>query len=232
MFQIKTKNTKSLKPSNWLRIGDLSNFEGPILTLFQDLESNHLFLYDWVDRDKTHNRWMIYTVAPEKLLRFLNKEISHFDLFQQRPTEAVYVADMDNRGMNFSQYPILELKEVPEEYVPSTENYFEEGDCVGEERIRLVVLREINVQQNKALFRGQGGALKASMDPENESAEYAFFVVSEHTRGKLSTYMLAVNDRKYLKSHNSIGKSDLSYSTRNTNKSKAINSKVYANPID
>ena len=138
MFQIKTKNTKSLKPSNWLRIGDLSNFEGPILTLFQDLESNHLFLYDWVDRDKTHNRWMIYTVYADKLNQFLNKEISHFDLFQERPTEAIYVSDMDNRGMNFSQYPILELVEVPEEYVPSKENYFEEGDCVwGEERPAL-----------------------------------------------------------------------------------------------
>lgn len=105
MLPIKTKHTNLLKPSNWLRIGDLSNFEGPLLTLFQDLETNHLFLYDWADRDKTHNRWIIYTVFAEKLNQFLNKEISHFDLFQERPTQEVYVSDIDNRGMNFSQPP-------------------------------------------------------------------------------------------------------------------------------
>lgn len=49
----------------------------------------------------------------------------------ERPTEAVYVTDMDNRGMSFSQYPFMELMEVPEEYVPGKENFFDEGIVFG-----------------------------------------------------------------------------------------------------
>lgn len=226
MFQIKTKNTNSLKPSNWLRIGDLSNFEGPLLTLFQDLESNNLFLYDWVDRDKTHNRWMIYTVYADKLNQFLNKEISHFNLFQERPTQEVYVSDIDNRGMNFSQYPILELMEVPEEYMPSKENYFEEVDCVGEERIRLVVSKYLGINQLS----------KNQLMADNPSSIVGFSSVEITNLSRSSRYRRKYGKRNYIRTDNhdfniiySSGVIDL---LRVPGKSQAIKNKIYANPID
>jgi hypothetical protein len=132
LLPIKTKNTDTIKTTNWLRIGDLSFFEGPILTLFQDVASNQFYLYDWVDRDKTHNRWMIYSVTAEKIMQFLDKEISHFDLYNDRPNKTVYISDIDNRGLNFSEYSIAKLMSIPKDYIPSEENYFDDGDCIGE----------------------------------------------------------------------------------------------------
>lgn len=225
MFQIKTKNTKSLKPSNWLRIGDLSNFEGPILSLFQDLESNYLFLYDWVDRDQTHNRWMIYTVYADKLNQFLNKEISHFDLFQQRPTEAVYVSDMDNRGMNFSQYPILELVEVPEDYVPSKENYFDEGDCVGEERIRLVVSKTTENNQKLVWLKSE----LPNIDQNLTKSVIRSYSGQSGYRRKYGAKIISGNN---ISDTNILSVSEGSYRLVSSGKSKSIKEKVYVNQVD
>lgn len=36
-------NNKQLDISNFIRIGDLSHFEGPLLTLFEELNSGHLY---------------------------------------------------------------------------------------------------------------------------------------------------------------------------------------------
>jgi hypothetical protein len=59
MEKLKFNINKSLDTGNFVRIGDLSYFEGPLLSLFEELNSGHLYLLDWVDRDEKSNRWLI-----------------------------------------------------------------------------------------------------------------------------------------------------------------------------
>src|SRR5690606_40316923 len=95
-----------------IRVGDLSFFEGPLLSLYENAKTGHLFLLDWVDRDKTHNRWIIYRVDPIYLKKFLNKQISHLDLFNNRPKINVHVVDIPNNGRLLSS-EIKELYTIP-----------------------------------------------------------------------------------------------------------------------
>jgi hypothetical protein len=237
MLPIKTKNTDAIKTTNWLRIGDLSFFEGPILSLFQDVASNQLYLYDWVDRDKTHNRWMIYSVSAEKLMQFLDKEISHFDLYDDQPNKAVYISDIDNRGLNFTEYPVVKLMSIPKDYIPSQENYFDEADCKGEERIRLVVERELKTSYFFSYTLLQVQPVFVTLEVKKESSHYANHLVYGQRRTKLSSYnkyrRSARGSKNILNTaHNSIKELDCADLLKRVVKSDAINSKIYANQND
>jgi hypothetical protein len=137
----------SLKNS-FVRVGDISFFEGPLITLFEDFNTSDLYFYDWVDRDNNCNRWLIYKVIPQELLKFLNKKISHFDLFQH--VDEFFVTDINNRsGLN--NYEIGKLLELPDEYIPNTDSFFNEDDCPSFDKILSFVLKSLqnSKQSNK-----------------------------------------------------------------------------------
>ena len=81
------ENLKNEIPSNLdfqnllVRIVDVVNFEGPLLTLFENRENKHIYLLDWVDSDAEHNRWLLYKTSVTILNKFINGLISHYDLF-------------------------------------------------------------------------------------------------------------------------------------------------------
>ncbi len=140
---------KSLDTSNFVRIGDLSYFEGPLLSMFEELNSGHLYLFDWVDRDEKSNRWLIYRVSPNYLLRFIHSKISHAELFQNRPEKEVYFADIDSRNKFFSSYNSYAIESLPESYYPNNENFFELSDCNHFEKIKLVIIKALSKRKSE-----------------------------------------------------------------------------------
>lgn len=129
-----------LRINNLIRIGDLSYFEGPLLSLFENVRNNHLYIFDWVDRDEKSNRWLVYRVAPEALHDFIKGKISHLKLFDKRPDATIYYVDIENSN-NFLYDSVL--KELSEEllleYHPNEENYFEKSDSVNFERMKALI---------------------------------------------------------------------------------------------
>ncbi|MCB0538774.1 MAG: hypothetical protein KDE33_14760 [Bacteroidetes bacterium] len=140
---------KSLDTSNFVRIGDLSYFEGPLLSLFEELNSGHLYLLDWVDRDEKSNRWLIYRASPNSLLQFINCKISHLELFQNRPEKEVYFADIDSRNKLFSSYNSYAVESLPESYYPNNENFFELSDCNHFEKIKSVIINALSKRKTE-----------------------------------------------------------------------------------
>lgn len=138
---------KQLDTSNFVRIGDLLNFEGPLLSLFEELSSRHLYLFDWVDREDKSNRWLIYRVSANSLLQFINSKISHLELFQKRPVKEVYFADIDSRNKLFSCYNSFAIENLPQNYLPNNDNFFELSDCIHFEKIKSVIINSLSKQK-------------------------------------------------------------------------------------
>lgn len=147
MENLITQPNSTLDTYNFVRIGDLCAFEGPILSLFEELNSGYLYLFDWVDRDKKHNRWLIYRVSPRELLKFLHEEISHFELFKSKPQPITYYIDIDSRNQIFYNYPAIELAEMPTNYYPNKDSFFEIEDCPMFEKIKSFVIKTLSNQK-------------------------------------------------------------------------------------
>jgi len=109
------------------RLGDLLFFEGPLLSVYKDLQTNKFYLMDWVDRDYESNRWLFYSIKKENLSRFINREISHFDLYEN-DQKSIYFVDIKHDAF-FDYSNLKELDEVSQEYIPSSENYFNSDEA-------------------------------------------------------------------------------------------------------
>jgi hypothetical protein len=137
----------SLDTSNLVRIGDLSNFEGPLLSLFEELNSGHLYLFDWVDRNEKFNRWLIYRVLPSFLLHYINCRISHSELFENRPLNEVYFTDIDVGNKPFYIYDSFLIESLPKNYFPNSDNFFDLSDCNNFKKIKSVIINSLSKQK-------------------------------------------------------------------------------------
>ena len=115
------------------RIVDIVNFEGPLLTLYENINNRHLYLIDWVDRDSTSNRWLIYRCNPKMLTKFIDEEISHRELFISDETYC-YVIDIDS-NFKWNNPQKMAKSQLPEGYIPLKDTYFEKCDCPNYERL-------------------------------------------------------------------------------------------------
>lgn len=149
-MEILTFNSNKLPDnSNFVRVGDLSNFEGPLLSLFEELNSGHFYLFDWVDRNQKANRWLIYRVSPKYLLPFLEGEISHLELFEKRPNKTVFFTDIDSNNKSFSCNNSFELVSLPPNYYPNSDNFFDISDCNSFGKIKSVIINSLSRQKSE-----------------------------------------------------------------------------------
>jgi hypothetical protein len=109
-----------------IRVADVVNIDGPLLTLF--LHTNRqLYLFDWVDRDATSNRWLVYRTNKAILNRFLNKDISHYELLMADES-SVYKIDIDN-NLVWHNCQHVAKKALPTQYLPLKDVFFDVSDC-------------------------------------------------------------------------------------------------------
>lgn len=128
METLKGKILDNLRLQNlYVRIVDVVNFEGPLLTLFENIKNKHLYLFDWVDRDSQCNRWLVYRCNPTSLDKFINEKISHFELFHSDEPYC-FVVDID-KNLNWNNLQQIEKNNLPVNYLPSKEDFFEKYDC-------------------------------------------------------------------------------------------------------
>lgn len=135
-----------------VRIGDLINIDGPILTLFSDVRNEHLYLYDWVDSDDSANRFLIYAVPPQGVLDYLSKRITHRDLFVQSINGRYNIADICPH--KFSSYRVFQLKHLPQDFQDIETTLFDEQFCKDVQKILYFVTR-IGLSSSNDLSGGE-----------------------------------------------------------------------------
>jgi hypothetical protein len=146
------KNEENNLKDFLVRIGDLINVEGPLLSLYIDGRNNNLYLFDWVDSETNINRWLIYRVKAKDLYEFMSSDISLRSLFSTAVNSIYYYTDIDNRKP-FGEYSIFQIKNIPKEYLPEETIYFNKADSKNFERILAFINTSSNlVRSNNEFF--------------------------------------------------------------------------------
>jgi hypothetical protein len=109
--------------TKWL--GDLLEFEGPLISLVEDLsqEGRH-YLYKWVDVNDHQHRWAVIPLAAGVLDRFLFGQVTLREIVFA-PAET-YLVDMD-ATLQVRQVLRLKPESLPEDYLPEEDSYFKEA---------------------------------------------------------------------------------------------------------
>ncbi|WP_184549073.1 hypothetical protein [Mucilaginibacter sp. FT3.2] len=140
MEQLTLKYKNPVFNNSLVRIGDLINYDGPILSLFEDVRNGYLYLFDWVDRIEQYNRWLIFQIRSKDILEFIQKKITYLELFKNTVKNTYYFTDIINNNLN--NYRVIQLEIVPEKYYPNANDYFDKTDCPSYDKIVSFLLNK------------------------------------------------------------------------------------------
>ncbi len=138
METLKGETVKSLDLKTLLiRVVDVLNYEGPLVSLFLNFKNYEIYLFDWSDKDKKANRWLIYRCQRATLNKLLEGEISYFDLMMSDEPFCYSVEiDSDQNWLNFLK---IAKKDLPTKYIPSKDSFFDVVDCPDFNKLNVFV---------------------------------------------------------------------------------------------
>lgn len=117
----------------WKR--DLIYFEGPLLSEFISINGEKYLKY-WCDCNNEYNRWMLFRIKEEDRLRLVLGEMPLIDCIQEKTNPFVFFID---EGVNDSKYQLVDLCDVPQEYLPEKDAYLNIEEYCEDENISSLV---------------------------------------------------------------------------------------------
>lgn len=110
-----------------VKIVDIEYFEGSLLTVFQNFKNSQIYLFDWVDKDKYSNRWMVYRSNAILIDKYIKGELSHNALFSSDELFCYFV-QIDS-SWSWENLIKIDKDKIPKLYMPKNDVYFEQNDC-------------------------------------------------------------------------------------------------------
>lgn len=104
------------------KIADLIYFEGPLLSHYVSSMGDD-YLFYWVDRDESDNRWLVLRISLANLQKYICKEITLRNLIETPNDGYLYTVDV-NDDVCYHNVKLVQPSALPEEYLPEADSYY------------------------------------------------------------------------------------------------------------
>ena len=108
--------------SGFRKIADLIYFEGPFLSHYVSSKGDD-YLFYWVDRDDSDNRWLVLRVSLANLQKYIGKEITLRELIENPNDGYLYSVDV-NGDIHYHDVKLVQPASLPEEYLPEADSFY------------------------------------------------------------------------------------------------------------
>ena len=108
--------------SNFKKIADLIYFEGPLLSHYVSSKGDD-YLFYWVDRDESDNRWLVLRVSLASLQKYMAGEVSLLQLISSPNDGYLYQVDVDD-AVCYHNVKLVQPADLPEDYLPAADTYY------------------------------------------------------------------------------------------------------------
>ena len=108
--------------SGFRKIADLIYFEGPLLSHYVSGKGDD-YLFYWVDRDDSDNRWLVLRVSLADLQKYVGKSMTLRELIKHPNDGYLYSVDV-NDDVNYHNVKLVQPSSLPEEYLPEMDSYY------------------------------------------------------------------------------------------------------------
>ena len=107
--------------SNFKKIADLVYFDGPFLSHYVSGKGDD-YLFYWVDKDESDNRWLVLRINLADLQKYIGKELTLRELIENPNDGFLYSVDVDN-NLHYHNIKLVQPSSLPEEYLPEEQQY-------------------------------------------------------------------------------------------------------------
>ena len=108
--------------SNFKKIADLVYFDGPFLSHYVSGKGDD-YLFYWVDKDESDNRWLVLRINLTDLQKYIGKELTLRELIESPNDGFLYSVDVDN-NLHYHNIKLVQPSSLPEEYLPEEDSYY------------------------------------------------------------------------------------------------------------
>jgi len=108
--------------SSFRKIADLIYFEGPLLSHYVSSKGDD-YLFYWVDRDNSDNRWLVLRVNLANLQKYIGKEATLRELIENPNDGYLYSVDVSN-DVTYHNVMLVQPSALPDEYLPEEDSYY------------------------------------------------------------------------------------------------------------
>lgn len=108
--------------SNFKKIADLVYFDGPFLSHYVSGKGDD-YLFYWVDKDESDNRWLVLRINLADLQKYIGKELTLRELIESPNDGFLYSVDVDN-NLHYHNIKLVQPSSLPEEYLPEEDSYY------------------------------------------------------------------------------------------------------------
>lgn len=115
-------------------VADLKWFDGPLLSLFWEEDTQTPFLLHWVDVSADFHQWVLYPVSKSNLRKYLDGKISHRELFFAQKSELVMLLEL-NGDFETGRVAEISHEQLEPDFIPSGEEFFDPFLCPDAEEI-------------------------------------------------------------------------------------------------
>ncbi|MGT3162342.1 hypothetical protein [Yersinia enterocolitica] len=130
MLNLKGKKLKTSDLKKYNFFSHLIDFDGPLLSLFKG-EDNVDALFLWVDNDTSRNRWCIIPAQRQDLDAYLSEILTLRDLIYKNENVIYFnyreSIKKEGRVLVKSSCILVEIKDIPDLYLPNEESFLYEG---------------------------------------------------------------------------------------------------------
>lgn len=103
------------------KISDLMEFDGPILSHFQDNTGTNILFY-WVDYTLTYNRWLVFAVEQTLLDRYKKGHVSLRTVVESTASSKFFYADINDK-VQYVGVRSLFYEEINPQYMPELNSF-------------------------------------------------------------------------------------------------------------
>lgn len=111
--------------SGFRKIADLICFDGPLLSHYVSGNGDD-YLFYWVDRDDSDNRWLVLRVSLANLQKYIGGKSSLRELIESPNDGYLYSVDVDN-DINYHNVKLVQPSALPEDYLPESDSFERAG---------------------------------------------------------------------------------------------------------
>lgn len=118
---------EKLLMDSWVKISDLLEFEGPLLSHYKDKNGTDYFIY-WVDFNETTNRWLLWKVTEKQIYDYLKGLKSLRTILLEKTKDHVFFIDSKGGlGEQYNEFLLSIPNSIPEGYLPKENSYYTLG---------------------------------------------------------------------------------------------------------
>ena len=108
--------------SQFKKVADLIYFEGPLLSHYVSSKGDD-YLFYWVDKDESDNRWLVLRTSLANLQKYMGKVITLRELIESPNDGYLYSVDVSN-DISYHDVKLVQPSALPEEYLPEKDSYY------------------------------------------------------------------------------------------------------------